>query len=123
MAAFLISVKWPVKVSWKQILQLQHQHEGLVSVRQCGLSGSSFIFLSLLCPSDQQNVPEEDSFASDLSLSSPMKKVEFNLDLDLIGADPDMEKQTTDQTTDNGNENNNNDMNTGVYKQEASLLS
>lgn len=52
-----------------------------------------------------------------------MKKVEFNLDLDLIGADPDMEKQTTDQTTDNGNENNNNDMNTGVYKQEASLLS
>ncbi|KAK3518576.1 hypothetical protein QTP70_004095 [Hemibagrus guttatus] len=61
---------------------------------------------------DQQNFPEEDSYSSDLSLSSPVKKVEFNLDLDLIGADPEMEKQTTDKTTDNGNENNNNDMNT-----------
>ncbi|GAA6086891.1 uncharacterized protein LOC113655445 isoform X2 [Tachysurus ichikawai] len=63
--------------------------------------------------SEQQNDPEDDSYTSDLGLTSPVKKVEFNLDLDLISADPEMEKQTTEETTDNGNENNNNDTNTG----------
>ncbi|XP_026777217.2 putative uncharacterized protein DDB_G0292292 [Pangasianodon hypophthalmus] len=65
--------------------------------------------------SDQQNVPEEDSFTSDLNLNlnSPGKKVEFNLDLELIGVEPELEKQATDEPTDNDNENNNNDTNTG----------
>ncbi|KAF5904170.1 flocculation FLO11-like isoform X1, partial [Clarias magur] len=61
--------------------------------------------------SEQQNVPEEDSFSSDLSLDLPVKKVEFNLDLELIGADPEPAKEDTVETTDNDNENNNNDMN------------
>lgn len=52
-----------------------------------------------------------------------MKKVEFNLDLELIGGEPEPVKQATDETpTDNDNENNNNDTDTGVYKQEASFL-
>lgn len=95
----------------------------LVSATQCGLNDSSLLFFTLLFPLEQQNDPEDDSYTSDLGLTSPVKKVEFNLDLDLISADPEMEKQTTEETTDNGNENNNNDTNTGVYKLEASLLS
>ncbi|XP_053499914.1 uncharacterized protein LOC128619635 [Ictalurus furcatus] len=64
--------------------------------------------------SEQQSGPEEDSFTSDLSLSSPVKKVEFNLDLELIGGEPEPVKQATDETpTDNDNENNNNDTDTG----------
>ncbi|XP_027021809.2 uncharacterized protein LOC113655445 isoform X2 [Tachysurus fulvidraco] len=54
--------------------------------------------------SEQQNVPEDDSFTSDLGLMSPVKKVDFNLDLDLISADPETEKQTTEETTDKGND-------------------
>ncbi|KAI5096157.1 hypothetical protein C0J45_14587 [Silurus meridionalis] len=64
--------------------------------------------------SEQQNVPQEDSYSSDLSLSSPVKRVEFNLDLELIGVESDLVRQATDnETTDNDNENNNNDMSTG----------
>lgn len=88
----------------------------LVSVS--GLSDSSFGFFSL-CSSEQQNVPEEDSFTSDLSLTSPVKKVEFNLDLELIGGEPELTKQAMEEPTDNDNENNNNETNTGVYKHEA----
>lgn len=66
-----------------------------------------------LC-SEQRRVSEDDSSGSDLSLNLPVKKVEFNLDLELIGADPEVEKGTLDEPVDNGNENNNNnDTNTG----------
>lgn len=51
-----------------------------------------------------------------------MKKVEFNLDLELIGADPELAKQATgEEPTDNGNENNSNDMDTGVYERGAAF--
>ncbi|XP_060793745.1 TNF receptor-associated factor family protein DDB_G0272098 [Neoarius graeffei] len=63
--------------------------------------------------SEQQNVAEENSFTSDLSLNSPVKKVEFNLELELIGGESELTKQATNETTDNDNENNNNDTNTG----------
>ncbi|XP_053338313.1 uncharacterized protein LOC128510220 [Clarias gariepinus] len=64
--------------------------------------------------SEHQNDPEEDSFSCDLSLDLPVKKVEFNLDLELIGGDPEPAKEPTLETTDNDNENNNNDTNTGI---------
>lgn len=90
----------------------------IVSVRQHGLSDSFCGFFSLWS-SEQQNVPEEDSFTSDLCLNSPVKKVEFNLDPELIGGEPELKKPATEEPTDNDNENNNNDTNTGVYKHEA----
>lgn len=69
-----------------------------------------------LCPLEQQNAPEEDSFTSDLSLNLPVKKVEFNLDLELMGGEPELVIPATDEPTDNDNENNNNDPTAGVYK-------
>lgn len=59
-------------------------------------------------PSGQQNVPEEDSFMSDTSLTPPPKKVEFSLDLDLIGDDFEMvELPNTEPSNQQQNENNN----------------
>ncbi|KAL6483773.1 hypothetical protein MHYP_G00086450 [Metynnis hypsauchen] len=60
--------------------------------------------------SEQQNVPEEDSFMSDTSLTPPMKKVEFNLDLDLIGGELEPKAEPSDPQQ---NENNNNFTNIG----------
>ncbi|XP_048034595.1 uncharacterized protein LOC125260317 isoform X2 [Megalobrama amblycephala] len=63
---------------------------------------------------DQENVPEENSFSTDSSLSPPMKKVEFNLDLDLIGGESDLNDLTTADAADEPqNENNNNVSNSG----------
>lgn len=73
----------------------------------------TFPFSSL----EQQSGPEEDSFSSDLSLNSPMKKVEFNLELELIGGEPEPAKAATRELMDN--ENNNNDINAGVCQREA----
>ncbi|XP_036448307.1 uncharacterized protein LOC118823036 isoform X2 [Colossoma macropomum] len=61
--------------------------------------------------SERQNVPEEDSFMSDTSLTPPMKKVEFNLDLDLISGEPEPEAEPNDSQQ---NENNNNFTSTGI---------
>ncbi|KAL7864009.1 hypothetical protein AOLI_G00154290 [Acnodon oligacanthus] len=55
--------------------------------------------------SEQQNVPEEDSFMSDTSLTPPIKKVEFNLDLDLIGGELEPKAEPSDPQQ-NGNNNN-----------------
>ncbi|XP_067301606.1 uncharacterized protein [Pseudorasbora parva] len=62
---------------------------------------------------DDQNLPEENSFSSNSSLTPPMKKVEFNLDLDLIGGSdyPVLNDLTTDDAPQN--ENNNNVSNAG----------
>ncbi|XP_051735044.1 uncharacterized protein LOC127504470 [Ctenopharyngodon idella] len=58
---------------------------------------------------EEENVPEENSFSTDSSLSPPMKKVEFNLDLDLIGGESDLNDLTTADAADEPqNENNNN---------------
>ncbi|KAK9954706.1 hypothetical protein ABG768_016755 [Culter alburnus] len=63
---------------------------------------------------EQENVPEENSFSTDSSLSPPMKKVEFNLDLDLIGGESDLNDLTTADAADEPqNENNNNVSNSG----------
>ncbi|KAI4893101.1 hypothetical protein NFI96_026772 [Prochilodus magdalenae] len=60
-------------------------------------------------PSEQQDVPEEDNFLSDASFTPPLKKVEFNLDLDLIGGEPTLEDQASPEASDpQQNENNNN---------------
>ncbi|XP_050953346.1 uncharacterized protein LOC127155272 isoform X2 [Labeo rohita] len=64
--------------------------------------------------SDFQNFPEENSFSSDSSLASPMKKVEFNLDLDLLGSDSELNNTTEAEATNTEqNENNNNVSNAG----------
>ncbi|KAL7859080.1 hypothetical protein SRHO_G00142270 [Serrasalmus rhombeus] len=60
--------------------------------------------------SEQQNMPEEDSFMSDTSLTPPMKKVDFNLDLDLIGGELEPKAEPSDPQQ---NENNNNFTSTG----------
>ncbi|KAF4096283.1 uncharacterized protein LOC131532339 [Onychostoma macrolepis] len=60
---------------------------------------------------DEQNVPEENSFSSNSSLATPgyMKKVDFNLDLDLLGGESDLNDSIDDEATDTAqNENNNN---------------
>ncbi|XP_016295375.1 uncharacterized protein LOC107653219 [Sinocyclocheilus anshuiensis] len=63
---------------------------------------------------DEQNVPEENSFSSNSSLSMPVKKVEFNLDLDLLGSESELSAQTEAEATDAAqNENNNNVSNAG----------
>ncbi|XP_051518422.1 uncharacterized protein LOC127420293 [Myxocyprinus asiaticus] len=65
---------------------------------------------------EQQNVPEENSFSSSPSFTPPMKKVEFNLDLDLdlIGRESEMNSSTTVHSSDAvQNENNNNVTNAG----------
>lgn len=63
---------------------------------------------------EQENVPEENSFSTDSSLSPPMKKVEFNLDLDLIGGESDLNDLTpADAADEPQNENNNNVSNAG----------
>ncbi|XP_042567574.1 uncharacterized protein LOC122134840 isoform X2 [Cyprinus carpio] len=56
---------------------------------------------------DYQNVPEENSFSSNSSLSTPMKNEDFNLYLNLLGGDLNdlTEAEATDTTQ---NENNNN---------------
>ncbi|XP_076849992.1 uncharacterized protein LOC143498966 isoform X2 [Brachyhypopomus gauderio] len=60
------------------------------------------------------NFPEEDSFLSDTSLTPPMKKVEFNLDLDLIGRESELASSAPDDTSESQqNENNNNVTNAG----------
>ncbi|XP_076849994.1 uncharacterized protein LOC143498967 [Brachyhypopomus gauderio] len=60
------------------------------------------------------NLLEEDSFLSDTSLTPPMKKVEFNLDLDLIGRDSELASSAPDDTSESQqNENNNNVTNAG----------
>ncbi|XP_066529459.1 uncharacterized protein [Hoplias malabaricus] len=64
---------------------------------------------------ESQNVPEEDSFRSDTSLTPPMKKVEFNLDLDLIGGEPELMECAKGESGDPAqNENNNNLSNSGT---------
>lgn len=65
---------------------------------------------------DEQNVPEENSFSSNSSLATPgyMKKVEFNLDLDLLGGESDLNDSTDAEAIDTAqNENNNNVSNAG----------
>ncbi|XP_076848920.1 uncharacterized protein LOC143496624 [Brachyhypopomus gauderio] len=60
------------------------------------------------------NLLEEDSFLSDTSLTPPMKKVEFNLDLDLIGRESELASSAPDDTSESQqNENNNNVTNAG----------
>ncbi|XP_022533017.2 uncharacterized protein LOC111194097 [Astyanax mexicanus] len=60
-------------------------------------------------PSGHQNVPEEDSYMSETSLTPPPKKVEFSLDLDLIGDDFEMvELPNAEPSNQQQNENNNN---------------
>lgn len=69
---------------------------------------------------DEQNVPEENSFSSNSSLATPgyMKKVEFNLDLDLLGGESDFNDSIDAEATDTAqNENNNNVSNVGKYNQ------
>lgn len=69
---------------------------------------------------DEQNIPEENSFSSNSSLATPgyMKKVEFNLDLDLLGGESDLNDSTDAEATDTAqNENNNNVGNAGKYNQ------
>lgn len=57
---------------------------------------------------DEANVPEENSFSSSSSLTPPLKKVEFNLDLDLIGGESDFSNPTASEADDAAqNENNN----------------
>ncbi|XP_072553174.1 uncharacterized protein [Salminus brasiliensis] len=64
--------------------------------------------------SEQQNVPEEDSFMSDASLTPPPKKVDFCLDLDLIGGDFEVLDPPSPEASDQQqNENNNNVTNSG----------
>lgn len=65
---------------------------------------------------DEQNVPEENSFSSNSSLATPgyMKKVDFNLDLDLLGGESDLNDSIDAEATDAPqNENNNNVSNAG----------
>lgn len=63
---------------------------------------------------DDQSAPEENSFSSNSSLSTPMKKVEFNLDLDLLGSESEFSGPTEAEATDAAqNENNNNVSNAG----------
>ncbi|KAK7129426.1 hypothetical protein R3I94_017591 [Phoxinus phoxinus] len=65
---------------------------------------------------EEHNSPEENSFTSSSCSTPPMKKVEFNMDLDLIGGDYDLNdlSLSTDDVTDAPqNENNNNLSNAG----------
>ncbi|XP_059396731.1 uncharacterized protein LOC132129238 isoform X2 [Carassius carassius] len=63
---------------------------------------------------DEQNAPEENSFSPDSSLFTPVKKVEFNLDLDLLGSESELSGLTEAEATDAAqNENNNNVSNAG----------
>ncbi|KTG41441.1 hypothetical protein cypCar_00031326, partial [Cyprinus carpio] len=70
---------------------------------------------------DYQNVPEENSFSSNSSLSTPMKNEDFNLYLNLLGGDLNdlTEAEATDTTQ---NENNNNVSNAGQYNQKKRRL-
>ncbi|XP_035377430.1 uncharacterized protein LOC113591019 isoform X3 [Electrophorus electricus] len=64
--------------------------------------------------SEHHNVPEEDSFFSDTSLTPPIKKVEFDLDLDLMDRGSEQATSATDEASElQQNENNNNITNTG----------
>ncbi|XP_030630785.1 FRAS1-related extracellular matrix protein 2 [Chanos chanos] len=59
--------------------------------------------------SEEQNVAEENSFSSESSLTTPIKKVEFNLDLDLGSDKSSVTTPTTTESQDGQhNENNNN---------------
>ncbi|XP_026101291.1 uncharacterized protein LOC113072515 [Carassius auratus] len=63
---------------------------------------------------DYQNVPEENSFSSNSSLSPPMKDEDFNLCLNLLGGESDLNDLTEAEATDTTqNENNNNVSNAG----------
>ncbi|XP_016104998.1 uncharacterized protein [Sinocyclocheilus grahami] len=63
---------------------------------------------------DYQNVPEENSFSSNSSLAAPMKNEEFNLYLNLLGGESDLNDSTEAEATDTAqNENNNNVSNAG----------
>ncbi|KAK1803780.1 hypothetical protein P4O66_020797, partial [Electrophorus voltai] len=63
--------------------------------------------------SEHHNVPEEDSFFSDTSLTPPIKKVEFDLDLDLMDRGSEQATSATDESSElQQNENNNNITNT-----------
>nr|XP_055044727.1 uncharacterized protein LOC129431052 [Misgurnus anguillicaudatus] len=59
---------------------------------------------------EEQNLPEENSFPSSPSLTPPMKKVEFNLDLDdFMSGESDVISPTSEDSCDAAhNENNNN---------------
>ncbi|XP_051956296.1 uncharacterized protein LOC127625202 [Xyrauchen texanus] len=57
---------------------------------------------------EQQNVPDENSFSSSPSFTPPMKKVEFNLDLDLIGIESDLNSPTAVDGSDAPHSENNN---------------
>lgn len=78
--------------------------------------------LSVCYLKDFQNFPEENSFSSDSSLASPMKKVEFNLDLDLLGSDSELNNTTEAEATNTEqNENNNNVSNAGQCNQKICM--
>ncbi|XP_039516751.1 uncharacterized protein LOC120471076 isoform X1 [Pimephales promelas] len=65
---------------------------------------------------EEQNSPEENSFTSSSCSTPPMKKVEFNLDLDLIGGDyelNDLSLSAADVPETPQNQNNNNLFNAG----------
>lgn len=61
-----------------------------------------------------KNIPEENSFRSDSSLSLEVKKVGFHLDLDLIGDSVSADEASTEQKEQEPNESNNNDSNAGL---------
>lgn len=59
--------------------------------------------------SEEPNLPEESSFTSSPSVTPPLKKVEFNLDLDMISGESDLNSPTSSDAWDAAqNENNNN---------------
>ncbi|KAA0706533.1 hypothetical protein E1301_Tti020743 [Triplophysa tibetana] len=64
--------------------------------------------------SEDQNLPEENSFPSSPSLTPPIRKVEFNLDLDMISGEFELNTPTSADACDASlNENNNNIFNAG----------
>ncbi|XP_062871923.1 uncharacterized protein LOC134333724 [Trichomycterus rosablanca] len=58
------------------------------------------------------NIPEENSFSSESSLSLDVKKVGFNLDLDLIGDSVLANEASSEPKDQEQSENNSNDSNT-----------
>lgn len=69
---------------------------------------------------EDQNLPEENSFPSSFSLTPPIRKVEFNLDLDLISGESELNSPTTADASQN--ENNNNISHAGQYNQKTEML-
>lgn len=81
------------------------------------------MIVSLFYLEEDQNLPEENSFPSSPSLTPPIRKVEFNLDLDLISGEFELNTPTSADTCDASlNENNNNIFYAGQYNQKTAML-